>query len=739
MKNAKRLHFSVAAAVAFAATALFGRPAGELRVTADRVAADNVTGALAASGHVQAVASPVILHSESVTRDADGELALADPTHLTTCTNDWDHLHWRVSGEVRFKEGHYVLLRNAWLRMWDVPVMWLPYWYYPMDTDYGWRVMPGYTSRWGGYLLTKYVYGIYGSMAEGHYGLAGSTRFDLRTKNGIALGQSVKWRLGDFGVGKIKVYHAWDLDADRYDRHWNNANKWNYNYWGNEVPDERYAIGFEHRVDPTERDTVWVKAAYFTDSSFHYDFLRKSMLSQANVFATHLANEFAWEHVERQMSVGASASGPLCDFYPGVARLPEFYLDVNPMPVFSLPLNYESQTRVGYLDRDYAKFGNRLTPLPYRYSPGPWANYNAFRLDTYHRLTMPMKFADVLSVVPRFGLRGTYWSETGTAAAPGTRAGAANEDAFRAIVEGGVTFAARGTAELGDGVVHVVEPYLDMLAQEAGVSGLDKRGRLYVFDSLDAGRDWLDQFAGRSRNLPYSWYGVTPGLRNALRKTDEDGSSRTVLDFDAYCAVQFNDTSYTPGDKYHRLVKDPEDPNYGNDNPKYVPGMRVRWLPTRDTMLSGRVEYDTDDDKIAYGDVAWRHRLSDSFSYEVSYSGRSHRLWDYASTAYDPATMRRDEFNWVRYQFVEARFEHELCDSIAWSPFIRWDCREGEFDEVGTWIDFRTDCLGFRFSVSYENDFTRVDGSRYDHDWSFGFFVYLRALGPSSGNPFNGD
>ena len=106
-----------------------------------------------------------------MSRDAEGEFTFADPTHLTTCTNDWDHLHWKVSGEVRFKDGHYVLLRNAWLRMWDVPVLWLPYWYYPMDTDYGWRVMPGYTSRWGASLFTKYVYGICGSMAEGSYGL----------------------------------------------------------------------------------------------------------------------------------------------------------------------------------------------------------------------------------------------------------------------------------------------------------------------------------------------------------------------------------------------------------------------------------------------------------------------------------------------------------------------------------------------------------------------------------------
>ena len=726
-------------AAALSAATLFGKPAGEVKITADRVAADNVTGALAASGHVQAVSAPVVLRSESVLRDAEGEFTFADPTHLTTCTNDWDHLHWRMSGEVRFKDSRYVLLRNAWLRMWDVPVMWLPYWYYPMDTDYGWRVMPGYTSRWGVSLFTKYVYGICGSMAEGSYGLAGSTRFDLRQKNGVALGQSVRWNLGDFGKGKFKVYYAWDKDADRYDRHWNDKKKWYYSHWGNTVPDERYGLSLEHRVEPTERDALWISAAYYSDSHFRQDFLRKTSMYEGNRFVSHYSNEFAWEHNESALSVGASVSGPLNDFYPGVARLPEFYFDVNPMPVWSLPVNYESQTRVGYLDRDYAKYGNRHTATQYRFSPGPWANYNAFRLDTYHRLTLPMKFADVLSVVPRFGLRGTYWSDTGYLAAPDMRAGSTGDDAWRTIVEGGVTFAARGTADFDNGITHVVEPYFDMLAQEANVTGTKKDERIYRFDSIDSSSDWLDQFAGRSRNLPYSWYGVTPGIRNALRTTEENGISRMLFDLDVYCAVQFNDTSYTAGNKYHRLVKDLEDPNYGKDAPIFVPGVRFRWNPYKNTMLSGRIEYDTENDEFAYGDPKWAHRLSDSFSYRVTYSGRSHRRWDYSSTAFDKETMRNEDLNWAKFQFLEVGFEHELCDAIAWSPYVRWDCREGELDEIGAWLDLRTDCLGFRFSVSYENDFKRVDGSIYEHDWNFGFFVYLRALGPSSGNPFHGD
>ena len=212
-----------------------------------------------------------------------------------------------------------------------------------------------------------------------------------------------------------------------------------------------------------------------------------------------------------------------------------------------------------------------------------------------------------------------------------------------------------------------------------------------------------------------------------------------LLDLDVYCAVQFNDTSFTAGDKYHRLVRNLEDPNYGEDNPMFVPGIRARWRPSKDTMLSTRIEYDTENDELAYGSLNWSHRLADSFSYYVSYNGRNHRRWDYSSTAFDKETMRNEDFNWAHFQFLEVGMEHELCDAIAWSPYVRWDCREGEFDEIGTWIEFRTDCLGFRFSVSYENDFTRVDGSRYDHDWNFEFIVYLRALGPSSGNPFHGD
>ena len=725
---------------AVCAAACFAAPASryELKVSADRMAVDNITGNAVATGGVTAALGPFKLKSESVSRTG-GEFIFAEPTTVTTCTNDESHLCWSLTGSVTYRAHEEIVAKGMTLRMFGLPVAWVPYWWQPLETDYGWRVMPGYTSRWGAFLLSKYVYHLAGSMEEGEWGLAGSTRADLRTKNGAAVGQSVRWSLGDFGKGKFKVYYAWDEDADRYDKHWNSSRKWHYSNWGSPVPDQRYGMMFEHKWNPTERDFVRARASYYSDSHFRNDFLRDGSFGLDNRFPGAERNELAWEHFETSLAFGASVAGPLNDFYGGVQRLPEVWFDVAPLRVWRLPVNYESQTRLGWLDRNYAKHGKKGTSIPYRYDPGEWASYQAFRADTYHRLSLPFKIADVLSVVPRVGARGTYWSDSGRENLSGYgRTRMLDRDVTRAIAEGGVTFSARATAPYGEMWQHVFEPYLDVLAQEAWYSGL-KRGarRALYFDSVDGSADWLDQFAGRSRNLPYSWYGMTPGIRNAFRKTDEKGNTRTVFDIDFYAALQFNDTSWTAGDGRHRLSRSQEDPNYGIDGKVMAaPGVRARWYPTESSSLMARAEWDGENDTIAYADVAWSQKLSEKLSWTLSYSARDQRWWDFSSTPYDKSVERNDDFNWTKFSYAGVSLEQELCDAVAWGPFLRWDLRENELDEAGAWLDLRTDCLGFRFSMSYENDYMRIDGSEHGEDWRFGFGVYLRALGPGSGLMF---
>lgn len=709
----------------------------ELSVTADRMSADNRTASFVATGNVSAVAAPVRMWSDFAEKQG-WDYRFAPGTRVTTCTNESCALHWDVTGEVTYHSRpgeRYAVARGGTLHLFGVPVVWLPLWYYPLDTDYGWRVMPGYTKRWGAYLLTKYVYTLAESPEPGGWRLSGSTRLDLRSRNGVALGQGVGWRLGALGDGRFKAYYAWDEDADRYDRHWT-TRRWNYGNWGSRVRDERYALMLRHRWEATERDTVRLSGMYCSDTHFRGDFLRDGLFGHSNRFLSHEGNELAWEHLESGFGFGASVSGPLNDFYGGVARLPEAYFDVMPQPVFSLPVNYESETRAGFLNRNYAKLGKSDTAEPFRFNPGRWADCQAFRFDTYHRLTAPMRIADVVSAVPRFGFRGTFWSDSGAQADPRARAGSSGDDVWRTVVEGGLTLSARGVARLDGGWSHVLEPYLDVLAQEAKYHGLARGGRPFVFDSVECSGDWLDQFAGRSRSLPYSWHGVTPGVRNAFRLADERGVERTVFDLDLYAAVQFNTTHWTDEGRWHRLARDPSDPHYGKRPGAAAPGLRARWMPADDTALSARIEYDTENRTVAYADVSWRQSVSEKLRYELTFSGRDHRWWDYASSPYDSMEQKNDDFNRARFDYLYFGCEHDFCDALAWGPFVRWDCREGELDEIGAWFDLRTDCLGFRFSVSYENDYERIDRSKADDDWRFGFFIYLRALGPSAGTPF---
>lgn len=725
---------------AVVATSAFAEPEGDpMTFSADRIAVDNVTKAAVATGHVHATAGVVSLRSDYLERDADGKFFFGDPTCVTTCTNDVGHTHWNVSGSVQYKADDYVLLRNAWLRFHEIPVFYLPYLYYPLDTKCGFSWMPGYTSRWGVFLLTKYRYDIIGDPQhrDNTWWLKGDTCFDLRYKNGIAIGEDLDWNLGDFGRGDFRIYYAWDQDAE--DRYGNNRR--GRDNWGSSVDEDRYGITFSHRWEPTERDIVSLRGFYYSDSYFRNDFMRKSFFEIKDQWLSYPNSSVIWEHIESAWSFGVEASGRLNDFYGLTERLPEFYLDVNPTPVFGLPLNYESANRFGWLDRRYAKYAAGKASV-FGVNPGLWSDYSAFRLDTYHRLTAPFKMMDdVLAVVPRIGYRGTLWSDSGTSDYHGWTSPDERGEMFRSIVEGGITFSARGTAWIDDTWMHMVEPYFDVLAQEAYYSGCNGNNRPYVFDNLDASMTWEDQFAGRGRNLPYSYYGVTPGLRNAWSMADEKGKLHQIVDVDVYAALSFEQTSFNGDRTYgdydsHKLARLGK-PNYGKHDLYTAPGVRIRWTPDEDIMLLARAEYDSDYNTIAVASLGWQQAVTKNFRYEVSYSLYDARYWDYSSSPYDAAKQEEDIMNLVKIHTARVGCEYQPLDWLAVGPYIRWDLDEGELDCVGTWIDYLTDCLGFRFMVEYENSYTRIDGYEHDDDWSFGFYIYLRAFGTNAGSIFS--
>jgi len=738
----KSLLFAAAtltAGVVFAVSPQAARQDGIGRMfkfSADHMAVDGILKTATATGHVHAVSEPFHLRTDSATRDAEGVTHLADPTTATTCTNHPGICHWDLRGKLDYKDGKYIEGWNIWLHFYELPVFWFPYFYYPLEGECALRVMPGYISSWGAYVMTKYVYDIAGdpTHAADTWWLYGNTRFDLRYKNGIALGESLDWNLGDFGRGHFKVYYAWDENYDEYDvSPWDRHHRY-YN-WGSNVERDRYQIELEHTWDITERDILRLRGSITSDSYFNSDFMRQGFWTIANDWMGHEGNEIAWERNESLVGLGASVSGPLNKFYGGTARLPEVYLDLAPTPLFSLPVNYETENRIGYLTRQPAEYGNGDRRNPFTFNPGPWADYEAFRFDTYHRLTAPFKAADLVSVVPRLAYHGTLWSESGENDMTGWQDSSNAGAAFRSILEGGVTFAGRGKAWLSKTWQHTVEPYLDILAQQAWYDGIAGNNRPYVFDAIDASVNWEDQFAGRGRNLPYSYYGITPGIRNAFDRMDEHGRLRTIVDVDFYAALQFNHANWIGTDDCHKLAE-VGDPNYGKHDIYAAPGMRVRWMPSENISLRAQAEYDPDANAIPLAQVSFTHAITKDFSYFVRYISRNYRIWDFSSTPYDHDYMSSDDLNKARFDEVYVGFTRHPIDWFAWSPFLRWDCHAGELDGVGSWFDYLTDCLGFRLILEYRNKFTRIDGTERDDDYHIGFFIYLRALGPGTGGLF---
>ena len=709
--------------------------------TADRVAVDNVTKAAVATGHVVAVRKPLTLRGEYMARDDAGVMRFQDPTYATTCSNDVGHTHWNVTGEVEYKADDYVVLRNMWLRFCEVPIFWLPYMYYHLDSGCGFSWMPGYMRRWGAYLLTRTSYRLFEMGRENDpdnfVRLDGATHLDLRYEQGVAIGEDLDWRLGTFGAGHFKAYYAWD-QSGFYDPDGRYGRRENCRNWGSTVPDDRYVFELEHRWEPTERDVVRLKGTVYSDSYMKRDFLRDALFGFGSDWMTYDGNALAWEHMEKAWASGIEVSGPLNSFYSGTRRLPEVYFDVAPTPVFSLPVNYETESRIGWLGRRYAKYGNGDPLNPFAFNPGQWAEYDAFRFDTYHRFTAPFRaIDDLVSVVPRIGYRGTAWGESGEDNLTGWGKSHDAGSLYRSILEGGVTFASRGTAWIDDRWRHMVEPYADFLAQEAWYGG--NGDRPYVFDALDASVMWEDQFAGRARNLPYSYYGATPGLRNAWQKQDDRGVLRTVFDMDFYAALQFRHAEWESDpsiDSRRHKLADPGSPNYGKSDCYVMPGFRSRWTPAKDVMVLAAAQYDSDNNRIASADFAVKQEMSESFSWFVNYSLRDFRRWDFSSSPYNPRVMKSDGFNEVRFHYVQVGFTQQPIDWFAWSPYVRWDVRDGELDSVGGWFDYLTDCLGFRLILQYRNSYRRIDWYERDEDYKVGFYIYLRALGADSSNIF---
>ncbi|MGI8435448.1 MAG: LPS assembly protein LptD, partial [Chthoniobacterales bacterium] len=246
--------------------------------------------------------------------------------------------------------------------------------------------------------------------------------------------------------------------------------------------------------------------------------------------------------------------------YDVTERLPELALDVVRQPIFHSPFFYESDTSAAFLQRNFAH-------------GSIYQDYDAFRFDTFHQVTFPNTYFGWLSVVPRVGLRETYYSETRDLTGvpvppnpvalipdflipPPTLANPLHPggDRFRTVVNAGVeaSFKVSRTWEnaqsraLGlDGLRHVIEPF----ANFSYVTGNDfTPAEILQFDR------YIPSTRARPLDFPQfsaidsldNWSIARIGVRNRLQTRRDDGTINW-LELETYFDVNL-DNPYNKSD-----------------------------------------------------------------------------------------------------------------------------------------------------------------------------------------------
>lgn len=455
---------------------------------------------------------PFLITAEDSHRVSETEVELTG-VMMTTCELDDPEYSIRAS-RATVTSNRVVRARNVRFHLGPVPFFWLPY--LKGDTrDFArFEVLPGYSSDMGAFLLAAYRQPLDETWTS-------TTHVDVRTRRGLALGEDLGWKDPD-GVdynGELKLYYAQDNHPWRGEKQRKKREGL--------IEEERYRVSLTDRHNLTDRDYTIAMANYFSDPWVLEDFFDEEY--QSNV---QPETRLTLAHRGDQYTAGVDVNMRLNDFYGNVNRLPEAFFNVNRIQVGNTPLYYEGANTASYLQRVFPDGSTK-------------EDYDLFRVDTKHMLYWPTRTMGFLSVVPRGGYRGTYYSKTlrqetvtnvvtVTDKETGAVLGVTNEvetilhdddAAWRNLPELGVEASFKAFGELMRGATgieedrdlrHVIEPYVDY-TWRAEPNVLPEE--LWQFDSVDG----LD-----ARNV------VMPGVRNYLQ-TRRNGQTHNLvyLDFTA--------------------------------------------------------------------------------------------------------------------------------------------------------------------------------------------------------------
>lgn len=295
-------------------------------------------------------------------------------------THDSSHPDFRLRARtIRFYQGDRVIFQNVTFLIGKVPIFYWPYLYQSLDDEFSFLVSPAYLSSWGPSLLGRVNFPI-----TDH--IKATLRLDYRVRRGAAIGfaTEIKYGKNNASLARIRTYFLQDQNPE--------INRTSLRR--GELSASRYRLSLENRTIFSEDIYGITNVTKLSDPFVLQDFFQSEFRADPQP-----DNVVALTKVHPLYALTAIARFQANDFFETTERLPEVALDVKRQSLFGSPIFYEGETGIANLRRRFA-------------DGSPFQNYGSWRFDSFHQLLYPNTYFGWLSLVPRVGVRGTYYSET---------------------------------------------------------------------------------------------------------------------------------------------------------------------------------------------------------------------------------------------------------------------------------------------------------------------------------------
>lgn len=476
-------------------------------VRADRISGNLGSGVLEMS-NIRVRYNSFICKAEHAVRKPSGELSVTN-AELTTCEYfDEGNGHYSiflktgnfypyVSDEFGFagKQSdfgdHSVWGWNALLKVYGIPLFWVPFFYKPKDESPGLFGMQFGTSSDFGFTINTYK-----RFHLTDYPFSTVKLFaDFYSKRGFGYGaeaevstEESKTFIKGYSIYDQKPYESSDVEKERL-----------------EIPHYRYGLELSNVTHITPRLDFRGRFSLSSDYYFRKDF--DSPAYDANPEpSTFGALEYQFDRITTSLYTTARVN----DFYTSVQRLPEFRVDLPRQELFG-NIYHQGEFSLANLEMKWREYDKprQIDPL----TGDPFSgnkDYNAFRLDTLHMFYYPIKLP-WLHITPRTGVRMTYYDRSSRRAINANdigRMGIADEpedlgfgsvpaydkkggSRTRFIMEAGIEantkiyHAWQDVKNIFfqlDGLRHVMEPYVNYTFIPEPT---EDREHLYFFDEVD--------------------------------------------------------------------------------------------------------------------------------------------------------------------------------------------------------------------------------------------------------------